>query len=171
MTAAARCTATTARGARCRRVPAPGALMCAAHLKTRAGVPDPGVVAAARERAAAEARATLVALGEEPAQSAGAIERYASAVGAFVALEREWERAGRPGLSEGGSTGLVLVPHPLVAELALARREAAHMGGLLGLDPRGRSVMRRRAGGRPQGAASAPDRAAPPPVRTLRGIS
>ena len=122
--------------------------------------------------ARAEAEATLQAIGEEVELSVGAIDRYALAVASWRTLEAQWAQLGRPATTLGGATGTAQVPHPLIAQVAVARREAALLGGVLGLDPRGRHVLSRRVGaGRPAGAASAPDRvAAAPPRRQLRAV-
>jgi P27 family predicted phage terminase small subunit len=118
-----------------------------------------------------EAEATLVELGEDPALSRGALERYAFAVAAWRELEARWFEAGRPATSTGGSTGSVEVPHPLVAMIAQARGHAATLADRLGLDPQARRRLSRRAGaGRPAGAASALDRSAPP-RRRLKAVS
>jgi len=118
-----------------------------------------------------EAVSTLEQLGEDAELSRGALDRYAFAVSAWRELERQWVEAGRPATSFGGSTGSVEVPHPLVGQLAQARSHAADLGERLGLDPQGRRKLSRRAGaGRPPGAASAPDRAAPP-RRRLKAVS
>ena len=118
-----------------------------------------------------EASATLVELGDDPALSAGALDRYAFAVSAWRELERQWLEAGRPATSVGGSTGVVEVPHPLVAMVERAREHAAALGDRLGLDPQARRRLSRRASaGRPAGAASAADRAAPP-RRRLKAVS
>jgi P27 family predicted phage terminase small subunit len=118
-----------------------------------------------------EAVATLGELGEDAELSVGAVERYAFAVSAWRELERQWLEAGRPATSLGGSTGTVEVPHPLVAQVERARLHAADMAERLGLDPQARRRLSRRAGaGRPQGAASAADRAAPP-RRRLKAVS
>lgn len=129
------------------------------------------LTAAAAAQAREEALHTLAAIGETPVLSAGAIDRYAAAVAAWRVLEHQWTDLGRPGTTLGGATGQAHVPHPLVSQIAVARREAAQLGSMLGLDPRGRQKLSRRVGaGRPPGAASAPDRAAPP-RRTLRSVS
>ena len=130
------------------------------------------VAARATDVARAEARATLEAIGEPLELSLGAIDRYAAAVAAWASLEAQWEHAGRPGTALGGATGNAQVPHPLVAQIAIARREAAQLASLLGLDPLGRLKLARHIGaGRPPGAASAPDRAATgPPRRRLRAV-
>ena len=127
------------------------------------------------EEAAADARAeaiaTLEAIGEPVELNQGAIERYAAAVGAWASVEAQWVHAGRPALTLGGATGSASVPHPLLAQIALARREAAQLASLLGMDPLGRLKLARHVGpGRPPGAASAPDRAAGPPRRRLRAV-
>jgi P27 family predicted phage terminase small subunit len=134
-------------------------------------VRPPARLTPAGRRAWREAEATLVELGEDPALSAGALDRYAFAVSAWRELEARWLEAGRPATALGGSTGTVEVPHPLVAQLATAREHAASLADRLGLDPQARRRLSRRAGaGRPAGAASAPDRAAPP-RRRLKAVS
>jgi phage terminase small subunit len=123
-----------------------------------------------RDDAYQEAHATLEAIGEPPELNTGAIDRYAAAMVVWQTLEAEWERDGRPGTALGGATGSAEVPHPLITQIAGARREAAILGAALGLDPRGRQKLSRRVGaGRPPGAASAADRAAPP-RRRLRAV-
>ena len=120
-----------------------------------------------------EAVDALQALGEPIEISSGAVERYASAVALSASLEAQWEHLGRPGTAPGGATGTAPVPHPLISQISLARREAAQLGGLLGLDPLGRWKLARRVtgAGRPAGAASAADRADPgPPRRRLRAV-
>lgn len=134
---------------------------------------DTAQLAADAEAAArAEAQATLEAIGEPLELSTGAVDRYALAVAGWRTLEAQWAQLGRPATTLGGATGTAQVPHPLIAQIAVARREAALLGGMLGLDPRGRHVLSRRVGaGRPPGAASAPDRvAAAPPRRQLRAV-
>lgn len=125
----------------------------------------------AADRARAEAHATLAQIGEPVALSEGAIERYAAAVAVVATLEAHWERDGRPAMTLGGATGSAEVPHPLPAQIALARREAAQLGAQLGLDPLSRMKLARHIGaGRPPGAASAADRASGPPRRRLRAV-
>src|SRR5437660_1986393 len=121
--------------------------------------------------ARAEAEATLRALGEPLELSVGAVDRYAAAVAAWASLEAQWEHLGRPGTALGGATGSAQVPHPLLAQIALARRQAAELATLLGLDRTGRLRLARHIGaGRPPGAASAADRVAGPPRRRLRAV-
>jgi P27 family predicted phage terminase small subunit len=98
----------------------------------------------------------LVQLGEEPAFSHGALDRYASAVDMAARLRAE--------LCDGelvlhGPRGGVRV-HPLVRAVEKAEREAYLYAEALGLSPVARRKLgMRAAGGRPPGAASAPDRA------------
>jgi phage terminase small subunit len=128
----------------------------------------------AAEMARAEATSALEALGEPVEHSLGAIERYATAVAAWRSLEAHWEHLGRPGTAPGGATGTVPVAHPLLTQIAVARKEASQLGGLLGLDPLGRWKLARRISGqgRPAGAASAPDRVGvDPPRRRLRSVT
>lgn len=133
--------------------------------------PDTDELAARVEaEAIAEARATLDAIGEDPELSAGAIGRYAAAMVVWKLLEADWERLGRPGTALGGATGFGTVVHPLIPQIASARRDVSQLGAALGLDPNGRQRLSRQVGaGRPPGAASAPDRAAPP-RRRLRAV-
>jgi hypothetical protein len=99
------------------------------------------------------------------------VSRYAAAVGVWASLEAQWEHTGRPAIAPGGATGSAPVPHPLLAQIALARREAATLGSLLGMDPMGRMKLSRHIGaGRPPGAASAADRTGGPPRRRLRAV-
>lgn len=129
------------------------------------------IAQAAGDRARAEAEATLAMLGEPVELSAGAVDRYVAAVTAWAAIEAQWEHAGRPATALGGATGTAQVPHPLLAQIAVARREASQLATLLGMDPLGRMKLSRHIGaGRPPGAASAPDRAAGPPRRRLRAV-
>jgi hypothetical protein len=129
------------------------------------------IAQAATARARAEAQSTLAAIGEPLELSAGAVDRYAAAVGIVASLEAHWDHEGRPVMTLGGATGSAAVPHPLPAQIALARREAAQLGAQLGLDPLSRMKLARHIGaGRPPGAASAADRAAGPPRRRLRAV-
>src|SRR5437660_537342 len=80
-------------------------------------------------------------------------------------------RAGNTVIASARAVGSAQVPHPVVAQIALARREAAELATLLGLDPTGRLRLARHIGaGRPPGAASAADRVAGPPRRRLRAV-
>ena len=129
------------------------------------------VAAIAADRARAEAESTLTAIGESLELSSGAVERYAAAVAVVASLEAHWDHEGRPAMTLGGATGSAPVPHPLPTQIALARREAAQLGAQLGLDPLSRMKLARHIGaGRPQGAASAADRASGPPRRRLRAV-
>jgi len=131
--------------------------------------PPRGLSAPARA-AWREAVATLSAVSEDPELSRGAIGRYAAAVEQCDTLETQWRAAGRPGTGLGGATGQASVPHPLLAQMLAARKQAAELGDVLGLDPQARRRLSRRTGaGRPPGAASAQDRA-PSPRRTLRSV-
>jgi P27 family predicted phage terminase small subunit len=112
------------------------------------------------------ARQTLEAIGENPALSRGAIDRYAAAVSMVAALRAEWKRLGHPAVLTGSRGGVSA--HPLPRMIERAERQAAELGELLGLSPLARRKLGRHVqGGRPPGAASAPDRAAPP-RRALR---
>jgi hypothetical protein len=108
--------------------------------------------------ALAEASQTLERIGEDPALSAAALERYARACADAALLRYRWEGRGSP-TSALGSTGQAIV-HPLVEGIRKAEREAADLGDRLGLTPAARKSLARRVG-HPVGAAQAPDRAAP----------
>jgi hypothetical protein len=56
--------------------------------------------------------------------------------------------------------------HPLLKAFEQLEAQAARFGGALGLDPTAaKRINGSRGAGRPPGAASAPDRAAPPVVK------
>jgi hypothetical protein len=97
------------------------------------------------------------ALGTRAEQDIEALERYARLVDMAAHLRDEWTKAGCPVTTTGGSTGQVLIPHPLPKMIRDAERSAATAWTAL-------KVPRPR--GRPQGAASAPDRTAGPPRLT-----
>jgi hypothetical protein len=119
--------------------------------------------------AAEEARRTLTAIGEDSELSEGAIDRYVAAVVVWKMLEAGWVKLGRPATTLGGATGLSQVAHPLIGQMAAARRECAELGAAIGLDVRSRLRLNRRVGaGRPAGAASALDRSQPP-MRLVKG--
>lgn len=96
----------------------------------------------------------LRALNQDPALSAGALERYARAAGDADRLRSEWRQLGYPTLRDGEPGGRMLRVHPLLDEIRTAERLAADLGDALGLSPLGR--RRLRVGGR--GLAKAPDR-------------
>jgi len=99
-------------------------------------------------------------LGEPTALSLEPLAAYARAMGDVARLRRRWIAEGSPELDEG-SRGQQ-VAHPLLGAIRDAERWAHELGGTLGLDPMARRRLSRRAGaGRPAGAASAADRAAP----------
>lgn len=91
---------------------------------------------------------------------AEAAERYARAVERSHRVQAEWEGLGRPTLARG-SMGQ-RVEHPLMKMIREHEREVSVLAKHVGLEPASRA--RRPAAGRPTGAASAPDRAAPPAV-------
>jgi Phage terminase, small subunit len=178
--AVAQCEASTARRTRCKRAALEGSSFCTLHAHLGDSIrrdvdgpevdPDHELADEVAGQARAEAMATLVAMGEEPERSTGAIDRYATAMVAWKKLEAEWVRRGRPCLTFGGATGHSPVAHPLIAQIIATRREAAEFGAALGLDPASRlRLSRSTRGGRPAGAASAADRVMPP-MRTLRGL-
>lgn len=114
---------------------------------------------------------TLDALGEDPPLSRDALFRYCEAIDVWTHVRDEWVKLGRPVYAFGGATGTAEVAHPLLRELHTARKEAQALGSALGFDPSGRRRLSRRSGaGRPQGAASAADRAQPA-RRRLRSVT
>ena len=101
------------------------------------------------------ARDVLEHIGEHPEMSKGALDLYASTVDMVARLRRQ---LADDGLVLTGPRGGVRV-HPLVRTIERAEREAHLYGQALGLDPMSRRKLgMRAAGGRPPGAASAPDR-------------
>jgi len=107
-----------------------------------------------------DAAAVLAAIGEDPELCAGAIRRYAAAVSEARLLEREWRaKEGVKGVRKGPRGGIA--PEPLLSAIDRAERRAQELAAELGLTPAARRRIGRQVqGGRPQGAASAPDRAA-----------
>jgi P27 family predicted phage terminase small subunit len=105
---------------------------------------------------------TLEAIGEDPALSHGALDRYARAVSMVASLRREWVRDGSHGVRIGPRGGISV--HPLLRAIERAERAAHQIGETLGLTPMARSRLGRRVG-RPAGASSAPDRQTVVPLR------
>jgi P27 family predicted phage terminase small subunit len=102
------------------------------------------------------ARDVLLALGERPELSAGALDRYASAVDTVTRLRSELR--GQELVLHGPRGGVRV--HPLVRAVERAQREAHLLGEALALSPMARRKLGMSVrGGRPAGAASAPDRA------------
>jgi Phage terminase, small subunit len=123
----------------------------------------PAVRETAFVAALADASRTLESIGDDPALSVGALERYARACADAALLRRRWESRGCPTSSAGGN-GQVTV-HPLVEGIRKAEREAADLGERLGLTPAARRAMGRRVtGGHQVGEGRAPDRA---PIRRV----
>lgn len=87
-----------------------------------------------------------------------ALDRYVLAVDLVERLRKAWEDDGRPVMAEGGATGRALVPHPLIAMIANAERDAARFSAALGLDPVsvGKTVSKPAGGQR--GASRSKDR-------------
>jgi phage terminase small subunit len=114
------------------------------------------------------AAAVLVELGEPVELSLEPLAAYARACSTAARLRSGWKRLGHPELAPG-STGQPAL-HPLLGAIERAERFAFELGQSLGLDPDSRRRMSRRIGaGRPAGAASAADRAAPA-RRRLRAV-
>lgn len=84
------------------------------------------------------------------------IERYAMAVQIERTIYDEWTAMGQPATERGGTTGKVVVEHPLIAAIAKASAAAAKLSEQLGLT----GAPKRSGAGRPTGAVSAPDRKA-----------
>jgi hypothetical protein len=97
-----------------------------------------------------------------------AVARYAHAVDVADKARKEWRRLGEPFMSTNpnGANGV----QSLLKVIEASDAAAGRFGAQLGLDPLAAKKMR-TAGRtrRPPGAASAPDRAAPPRV-TLRSV-
>ena len=107
--------------------------------------------------ALADATRTLEVIGEDPATSVAALERYSRASADAALLRHRWEAKRMP-TSSTGSTGQLIV-HPMVEAVRKAEREAADLGERLGLTPAARRLMGRSVmGGHPVGARQAPDR-------------
>jgi hypothetical protein len=72
--------------------------------------------------------------------------------------------------TEGGATGRAVVPHPLVAMIARAERDAAAFGAALGLDALAaeRARPKRPKAGRPPGSTPLADLA--PASKRLRAL-
>ena len=105
--------------------------------------------------ALADASQTLEAIGENPALSSAALERYARACADAALLRARWRRKGSPSTTSG-STGQ-LVMHPYIEGIRKSEREAAELAERLGLTPSARKALARRVG-HPVGAGQAPDR-------------
>ena len=121
--------------------------------------PPAGLTPAGRR---AFSRAVAALSGRDVDTLAEPIERYARSADLAARLTEDWRKEGHPATGFGGATGKAKVPHPLVAMIREAERDAARAWDELGLKPS-------RAQGRPVGAASAPDRAAPPKLRSVKG--
>jgi phage terminase small subunit len=130
-----------------------------------------GIGAAARA-AYTRAAVDLDVRGQDRVVLQDALDRYVFSVDVVDRLRKRWEADGRPLLGEGGATGQAVVPHPLIAMIANAERDAARFAATLGLDPVsvGKTVQRKPGGQR--GASRSKDRpvtGAPAKVVRLRG--
>lgn len=96
-----------------------------------------------------------------------AIDRFALAVDMAHRIQAEWVKRKLPILTKGGTTGNVVVAHPLVAMLAESERNAARFGGYLGLDPRSAKQLGALRG-RPQERVPMRKQGEPPKVVPLR---
>lgn len=118
-------------------------------------------LSSAEQHAFDDARALLSEQGPVSAREIRALTRYARAV---VLAERLWSAIPARSLTSPGSRGNRLM-HPAVKAALEAERAAVEFGQALGIEPR----AEHRAGGRPIGAASAPDRSAGPPRLRMTG--
>jgi phage terminase small subunit len=111
---------------------------------------------------------TLVALGEEPEHSKLLLAALARTVDDQARARAAWKATGYA--TAKGSTGQPVV-HPLWRLISECDDKIVTLSHELGLGPKARRDLR-RAVGRPQGAASAPDRRMPgePPRRRLRTV-
>jgi phage terminase small subunit len=110
--------------------------------------------------------ATLEAIGLDVEPVAEPLGRLCVLVDDLAAARGAWD--GR--FTDAGSAGQER-KHPLVGVMADLRREILELEGELALTPAGqRKLGRPLFGGRPPGAASAPDRAARPPRWQLKAV-
>jgi P27 family predicted phage terminase small subunit len=114
-----------------------------------------------------EAATILVDLGEDPDLSAAALRAYAHAESVASSIRSQWWAD--PEAVKIGGRG-AKTANPLLRELDRAERRAAELRSELGLTPAGRRKIGRALTGRPRGAASAPDRSAPP-LRKAKVVS
>jgi phage terminase small subunit len=129
--------------------------------------PPQGLDPAARA-AWTRAAGVLADIGEDVELNAEPLRLYAVAAGELAALRRAWATDGRATVrsAHGGE-----VAHPLLKAVEVHARLVADLGRALGLTPEGRRRSGRSVrGGRPPGAASAPDRAAVPRRSLLRSV-
>jgi hypothetical protein len=80
--------------------------------------------------------------------------RYAEAVEDYDRIRRRWKNAKSP-VTTSGSNGQ-LVSHPLIKEMRYARKHAAQLGALLGLDRHAAKVIEPVRRGRPVGSGANP---------------
>lgn len=115
------------------------------------------------EKAFREAVRTLEADGRDPETLREPLDRYARAADLEAKLREEWLHDGAPAVTFGGVTGKLIVEHPVLRSIRSASEHAAKLWTDLIYPPRRGQV------GRPKGATSAPDRAAPPKLRMFDG--
>lgn len=111
----------------------------------------------AGEAALADATAVLVAIGEDPGLSVGALERYARLVDELASMREHFDAQRRPGHVLGGATGRSKVSPPLLGDIREHEKLVERAARELGLTPAARAAMRRGVG-RPPGASQSTDR-------------
>jgi hypothetical protein len=131
-------------------------------LKARDAVTPP-VVTLSDAALMAENEAREV-LGDDFERFGAAVRRYVLAVDAAEHARTVWVSEGRP-MRDSFANGMAGV-HPLLKAFEQLEAQASRFGGALGLDPTSaKRIHGTRGAGRPPGAASAPDRKAPPVVK------
>jgi phage terminase small subunit len=128
-------------------------------------VKPPQGLSAPGRRAWRFANATIARLGDDPAGSAQAIERYARLVDQLAVADEAWQEAGRP-LTAPGSTGQAQA-HPILRLMRELRTELLAHEAALGLTVGARATMSRRQGGPGVGHAADRQPARPGIVRAL----
>jgi Phage terminase, small subunit len=88
-------------------------------------------------RRAQRAWRTAIAAVDDPVRYEAAVADNARSVRRADALQRAWQRAGRPATAPGGPHGQVLVAHPLLAAMERAEDHTAKLAASLGLTPDG----------------------------------
>jgi P27 family predicted phage terminase small subunit len=115
-----------------------------------------------------EAVAILVELGEDVEINTAALRAYAHAESVATSVRAQWQANPRAMLTGGRGAKTA---NPVLRELERVERLAAELHDAFGLTPAGRRKLSRSVrGGRPAGAASAPDRARPA-RRRLRAVT
>ena len=108
---------------------------------TELGAPPEGLGARARR-----AWETALLAVDDPERYREAVEEYAHAIHRVDVLRAAWRKTGEPATTHGGATGAAIVPHPLVAMIGAAEKQAHELGTSLGLTPDGLRKVKPRAG-------------------------